>query len=127
MAEQAHPLHAAPAPLSVVLVIGNLDRWKETGRLLPQLPGFHFTAFADVTADLLHRLTPALVVSALTGDDYDVIELARRLAALAYGGQYRVLTSGLPDAQLVRNEVHAVAPQIDFDLLDVQDGVLTRR
>lgn len=127
MAPQPQPLHPAPGPPSTVLVVGNLLRWQRAGRLVPNLPGFHFSAFGAVTANLLHDLDPALVLSALMGDDYDVIELARKLAWFGFDGQYRALTAGLPDAALVLNEVRAVAPGLDFALLDVASGVLAWR
>lgn len=104
---------------TAILVVGNLASWQKAGRAVPVLHGFHFSAFADVTGALLQRLAPDLVLSALMGDDYDVIELARKLAQLDFPGRYRALTSGLPNPQVVLNEVRAAAPQIDFDLYDL--------
>lgn len=103
----------------IVLVVGDLDAWQKAGRMIPAIAGFHFAAFADVTDDLLRVIAPDLVLSALMGDEYDVIELARRLDFLAFVGRYRALTRHLPNPQLVLNEVRAAAPGIDFDLFDV--------
>jgi hypothetical protein len=124
--KQPRPQVAAPSHLSTVLVVGNLESWQKSGRLVPNLPGFHFAAFKDVTSRLLHEVAPDLVLSALMGDDYDVIELARRLAMLDYLGRYRALTAHLPNPALVLNEVRAAAPQIDFDLFNLERDFQSR-
>ncbi len=110
-----------------ILVVGNLDSWKSQGRPIPILTGFYFTSFQDVTADLLQHLAPYLVLSALMGDDYDVIDLARKLARFEFVGRYRALVSGLPNPKLILNEVRSAAPQIDFDLFDLDRDQLLRR
>lgn len=110
-----------------ILVVGNLASWRKAGREIPRLPGFHFTAFDDVTAELLRVTAPDLVLSALMGDGYDAIELARCLALLDFAGRYRALTSGLPNPRVVLAEVHQVAPGIDFDLFDLDGNLLLRR
>ena len=118
--QQITPLRAAPARDSAVLVVGNLSSWQQAGRAVPSVAGFHFTAFADVTQTLMQVIKPDLVLSALMGDDYDVIELARRLASLDFTGRYRALTHHLPSPRVVLNEVRAAAPGIDFDLFDLE-------
>ena len=116
MIEQLRPHFAAQHQLSTVLVVGNLSRWQKSGRTIPNMPGFHFTSFLDLTDDLILAVAPDLILSALMGDDYDVIELARRLEFLGYLGRYRALTTGLPNPRVVVNEVRATAPHVDFDL-----------
>ena len=80
-----------------------------------------------MTAALLRVTAPDLVLSALMGDDYDVIDLALRLALLDFTGRYRALTSGLPNPRVVLAEVHQVAPDIDFDLFDLDGNLLLQR
>lgn len=117
----------ARTPALVVLVVGNMASWHRAGRAVPVMNGFHFTSFGGVTDELMQAVAPELVLSALTGDDYDVIELARRLAVLHYTGRYRALTSGLPNPRVVLNEVQAAAPGIDFDLFDLDKNALSAR
>ena len=139
MGKPVQPLYPEQAPeraagnavpgsgVQSILVVGNLASWRKAGREIPQLPGFHFAAFDDVTAALLRVTAPDLVLSALMGDDYDVIDLALRLALLDFTGRYRALTSGLPNPRVVLAEVHQVAPGIDFDLFDLDGNLLLRR
>ena len=124
MGQQLKPLIAARPPGSTVLVVGNLRSWQQTGRKIPVMVGFHFASFHEVTLTKLQQIEPDLILSAVMGDDYDVVELARKLAILGYGGRYRALTSGLPNPRIVLNEVSAAAPQIDFDLFDLQHDFL---
>ena len=112
------PLALVPS-YATVLVVGNLVSWHNAGRAPPVLRGFVFAAFSDVTDALLHLHAPDLVLSALVGDEYDVVELARKLASLEFRGRYRALTSNLPNPRMVLNEVRTAAPQIDFDLFDL--------
>lgn len=139
MGKPVQPLYPEQAPeraagnavpgsgVQSILVVGNLASWRKAGREIPRLPGFHFSAFDDVTAALLQVTSPDLVLSALMGDGYDAIDLARRLALLDYTGRYRALTSGLPNPRVVLAEVHQVAPGIDFDLFDLDGNLLLRR
>ena len=124
MGQQLKPPLAKEPAEATVLVVGNLASWQRLGRKVPTLPGFHFAAFQDVTLHLMQAVVPELVLSAVMGDGYDVVELARRLALLGFSGRYRALTSGLPNPQIVLNEVNAAAPQIDFDLFDLEHDYL---
>lgn len=107
---------------AILLVVGNLSRWRRTGPRLPDLPCFIFAAFGDVTADLLNSRCPSLVLSDLIADNFDVTDLARRLSSLGFAGQYRAITDGLPNRLVVMTEVRMVAPDLDFNLLDVTDS-----
>ena len=120
MGQQPNPVIAARSLGSTVLVVGNLHSWQRTGRKIPVMTGFHFVSFDDVTLTTLQDIDPDLILSAVVGDDFDAVELARRLAILGYIGRYRALTSGLPDSRIVQNEVAAAAPQIDFALFDLE-------
>ena len=122
--QQLKPLIAARPLGGTVLVVGNLLTWQKAGRKLPALPGFHFASFHDVTDSMLQFIAPELILSAVMGDDYDVVELARKLGFLGFCGRYRALTSGLPNPAMLLNEVANAAPQIDFDLFDLEHDFL---
>jgi len=100
----------------IMLVVGNLRSWQRQGLEIPQIDGFHFVGLQDVTADLMGRLRPDVVLSALMGESFDALDLARRLSGLGYGGLYRALTNALPNPSAIVSEVRASAPGLDFDL-----------
>ncbi|EPX86147.1 hypothetical protein ruthe_00956 [Rubellimicrobium thermophilum DSM 16684] len=106
----------------MILVIGNLRSWHAEGRILPEIEGFHFARFEDLSADLLHALKPDLVLSPLMGEDFDALDVAQRLDALGYAGRYRALTNPVPDPDAIRAEMRSVAPDLDFDLFVINDS-----
>ncbi|TNC51163.1 hypothetical protein FHG66_06345 [Rubellimicrobium rubrum] len=99
----------------MILVIGNLMTWEREGRPVPKLEGFYFASFSEIDARLLSDVKPDVVLSALMGESFDVIDLACRLVELGFAGRYRALTTALPNAEAVRNEVQAIAPSLDFN------------
>lgn len=100
----------------IMLVVGDLRGWQRAGRPAPDLKGFHFADFSDVTAEMLAETQPDVVISALFAADFDVLDLARRLLDLGFKGRYRALSASLPNPSVIRSEVAAAAPGIDFDL-----------
>lgn len=84
---------------------------------MPDIPGFHFTGFRALDAALLARVAPGVIISALAQRDFDVLDVALRLAELGFRGRYRAITRYLPNPRVVVHEVRAVAPFIDFDVV----------
>lgn len=103
----------------MILVIGPLRLTGGEGPPALRRDGYRFARFADLDAALLRDTAPAMVVSALIGDRFDAVDLARRLAELGYAGPYRALSPPLPRPALVKAEVRAAAPDLDFDLVVV--------
>lgn len=102
---------------ATVLVIGT-SAPRRSGRVeLPDLPGFHFAVFGDLDGFLIATLAPEVIVSALTTPDFDVLDMAARLAEIGYRGRYRALVRHLPDPGVVVREVREIAPSLDFDVL----------
>ena len=64
---------------------------------------------------------PALVLSPLLTAEFDALDLARMLAQCGYRGRYLALVDRLPSANLIRREVAAQSPSINFDVI-VLDG-----
>jgi hypothetical protein len=109
---------------SMILVIGELWRWEREGRRVPSMDGFRFVSFSTLSHAHLHDPRPELVVSALMGEEFDVVDVATRLSNLGYVGRYRaVMKQPLPDPDMVHDEVRQVAPQIDFGLLLLSDDL----
>jgi hypothetical protein len=100
----------------MILVIGNLRSWEREGRPVPNLDGFRFASFSDLGQEHLSDPKPEVVLSALMGEDFDAIDVARKLAELGYSGRYRALSNAIPGAETIREEVREVAPDLDFDL-----------
>lgn len=110
----AYDPEAANTP---ILVVGDLERWKELGHEPPVIEGYVFVDFEDVTLYALESIRPQVVLSPLLGRNFDAIEIARRLQAMGYKGRYRVITDGVPDPMVVDNDVRAVAPTLDFSVM----------
>jgi len=103
----------------VMLVIGSLARWRARGRELPQLDGFHYIDFVELTAMRVADIQPDVILSALVSDDFDAVEVATVLQEIGFDGRYRVIAQGLPNPQVVRSEVSRAAPDVDFNILSV--------
>lgn len=101
----------------VILVIGNLDRWRAGNRVLPDLDGFHFTCLAGVTAELIDTVRPDVVLSALFDPQEDAMEIALHLASLGFAGRYRALATDLPRPEVISRDVRTAVPGLDFDVL----------
>lgn len=99
------------------LVIGDLNRWKAQGRVVPPLEGFQFVDIEELNADIVNEKEPDIILSPLVADDFDAVDVAMKLIELRYQGRYRAIAEDLPDADLIRKEVQTFAPQLDFDLL----------
>lgn len=99
------------------MVIGDLARWKAEGRAHQSLEEFTFVDIDDLNADIVNEHEPDIILSPLVGDDFDAVDVAVRLIELGFRGRYRAISDNLPDADLIRAEIRAFAPQLDFDLL----------
>jgi hypothetical protein len=64
---------------------------------------------------------PGLVLSPLLTPEFDALDLARILSQCGYRGRYLALVDRLPSANLIRREVAAQSPNINFDVI-VLDG-----
>jgi hypothetical protein len=64
---------------------------------------------------------PDLVLSPLLTPQFDALDLARILSQCGYRGRYLALVDRLPSANLIRREVAAQSPNINFDVI-VLDG-----
>mgnify|MGYP006273086845 FL=1 len=64
---------------------------------------------------------PELVLSPLLTPAFDALDLARLLTQCGYRGRYLALVDKLPSANLIRREVEAQSPGLNFDVV-VLDG-----
>lgn len=84
-----------------------------------QIRRMRFEAVAE--AHLSGASAPALVLSPLVTPEFDALDLARMLAQGGYRGRYLALVDRLPNSSLIRREVAAQSPTINFDVI-VMDG-----
>ncbi len=86
-------------------------------------PGSTITSIPHqaLNAALLAQVQPNLVVCGLFSPTFDAILLIERLAELGYQGQVQVICPPLPDARMIRSELHAIATEIDVQLIETED------
>jgi hypothetical protein len=102
--------------LPAVLAVGDTETWIRHGRQLPNDGHLVFAEFHQVTAELLSRLSPPLILSPLLARNFDCIDLAEVLWSLGYRGRYRAIDPSLPNPALIRREVRMLVPGLDFDV-----------
>ncbi|SMY07411.1 hypothetical protein [Flavimaricola marinus] len=102
-----------------MIVIGPLSQLSTMDRQLPSVEGVSFVDFADLPAHCFETEPPDIIVSALVGPTFDVLDVARFLESVGFKGAYRALSEGLPYPSVVLAEVAAVAPDLDFDVFIV--------
>ena len=101
----------------MILVIGQLRLTGGEAPAILRQQGYRFACFSDLDGPLLEALRPDMILSALIGEDFDAVEVARRLSELGYQGPYRAMSTPLPRPALVKSEVRSAAPGLDFDLV----------
>ena len=101
------------------LIIGDLNRWRAAGRNTDAFKHFEFTDISDLTMAVLARFDPEIILSPLVGDSFDVFEVSQRLQEIGFRGRYRAICSNIPNIDVIRDDVSQVAPDLDFDLLQL--------
>lgn len=76
-----------------------------------------FSRLRQVTAEVLAQVAPDIVVAPLFGPDFDILDLAERLAASGFGGRLLAVTAPLPRPETVRAEVRDHVVGFSFDLV----------
>jgi hypothetical protein len=64
-------------------------------------------------------LAPRLVLTPLLSGGLDVLDFARKLQTLDFGGRYRAVVRKLPNATMISQEVKSLAPEIDFAVTEI--------
>ncbi|MCA8867995.1 MAG: hypothetical protein KDA67_05050 [Rhodobacteraceae bacterium] len=62
---------------------------------------------------------PNLVLTPLVCGPRDAVDFAQKLASLGFCGRYRAVVDSLPNIHLVRQEIRATCPSIDFDVIEL--------
>ena len=102
------------------MVIGYLSRWLAEGRDIGVFDDIAYISFCDLDHKILTEHAPAIILSPLVADTFDALDIAARLAELGFEGRYRALSTGNGDTKLIKAEVLATAPELDFDILEIK-------
>lgn len=105
-----------------VLAVGDTAEWLRRRQPVPPGGRIILASFSDLSQDLLARVRPKLVLSPLLARDFDCIDLAQMLFALGFGGQYRVVSSEVPNPLIVATEIRSLCPGLDFGVLSTLPG-----
>ncbi|NNV46977.1 hypothetical protein GTA62_10725 [Roseobacter sp. HKCCD9010] len=70
---------------------------------------------------LIGTHAPLLILSPLVTPMFDALDMAQFLTESGYRGRYLALVDKLPSANLIRREVAAQSPDLNFDMI-VLDG-----
>lgn len=104
----------------LLLLVGNRLDWFARETSLPQIAGLVFEDYRALTAERLHRIAPDVVISALVGPGFDALDVALALHLAGYAGCYRAISEQLPRPDVIRREVLAIAPALDFGILTLE-------
>lgn len=106
-----------------ILAVGDTEEWLRHRQPVPPGGRIILASFEDLSRELLARVRPRLVLSPLLARDFDCIDLAQMLFALGYAGQYRVVSSDIPDPRIVTAEIRTLCPGLDFEVLHALPAV----
>lgn len=103
----------------VILAVGEMSGWGGASDGLPLDSAITFIEFRELSAELLDRLGPDIILSPLLCSSFDCMDLAQVLDGFGFRGRYRAMSAQVPQPELIRREVHACCPRLDFDLVNV--------
>ena len=103
----------------VILAVGEMTGWRGNSEGLPLDSAIVFVEFRELNEELLEELTPDIVLSPLLCSSFDCMDLAQALDALGFRGRYRAMSAQVPQPDLIRREVRACCPRLDFDLVSI--------
>ena len=105
----------SPGPPSMVVVTD-----KDADLVIEGLSdGIEFVHFSQLAGRLQRSPTPDIVLSPLIAESFDVTEVAKTLSSAEYPGRLRALTPDRPNISIIKREIHALYPQLDFAVLKV--------
>lgn len=103
----------ATGPTLRTLAVGDLS-----GLEPGLIPGnLIYARFHEIGSDLIDLHAPDLVLAPVVGPDFDCFDLAAALVEAGFHGRFRAAAQRLPDPAMVRREVAAAFPALNFDVL----------
>lgn len=104
---------------SVILVIGDVENWLARGRSLPKDDALVFVDYYSFSAESLLKNRPSMVLTPLTSQGFDALDIAERLQTFRFNGAFRVLAPKLPDPAMVTRELRYRAPDVDCEIVEL--------
>ncbi|PHQ98364.1 MAG: hypothetical protein COB40_01065 [Marinosulfonomonas sp.] len=104
-------------PSTVVLAIGEVSQWRNTGRKLPWNSQITFAGFEDIEAGVLERIKPDIILSPLLCRTFDCLDLAQSLQSSGFRGRYRIMSPQIPNPVIVLKELRMLCPSLDVDII----------
>jgi hypothetical protein len=102
---------------AVTLVIGEISRWSMQGRTVPEVPDLTYVDFNELSSETVTTVEPDVIFSPLVTNAFDAFQVVRYLDSFGYCGRYRAVATHLPNLTMVREEIKAEAPAVDFDIV----------
>ena len=81
-----------------------------------------FAEFEEINVSTLDMFEPDAIVSPVVANTFDCIDLVQKLLELGYRGVYRAIAQQMPNPEIVRREVRALHPALDFDILILSES-----
>jgi len=113
LGQPSHP------PVTLVLGFSQTDLIHLPMGIISEHASVHVTSIMALAGNVLQELNPAQVISPLISGGSDAHEVALRLSNLGFRGHYKVLTTALPCADMVRAEISNAAPEIVVSFVDI--------
>ncbi len=108
-----------PQNKTMILIVGDVQKWTELGRQLPKMANLVYCEYVDVTVAFIEDLAPDFIFSPLVSRNFDLIDLAVLLEKIGYKGAVRALIPALPNPQYILSEIMALCPNLDVDLIEI--------
>ncbi|MEM9032462.1 MAG: hypothetical protein AAGB18_07425 [Pseudomonadota bacterium] len=119
-------MDTAKAARTSVLAIGSHIQWPDDMGMPDEVGEIAFSELHELTEAALIALNPGLILSPVVAPTFDCVDVATLLRGLGYRGSYRALTGRIPNPEIIRREIRAQCPGLDFDVIMV-DRVKGRR
>ncbi len=100
-----------------VLAVGDSEEWLRQGNCLLTEGSIVFVSVEEVTASLVGRLRPTVVISPALSHRFDCIDLAQILQRIGFKGRYRAVSTELPNPEMVKREIGHLCPGLDSAVL----------
>lgn len=104
---------------AVTLVIGDMEKWIAEGRPMPPSNDLTYLDYHDLSSEQVSTVEPEIILSPLVAKAFDAYQVVKDLKTIGYQGRYRAVARELPNIAMVRDEISAIAPEIDFDIVVV--------
>ena len=108
-----------PAPVAVcraTICIGDVLKDGGYPQSISYKPSVEILNWTALVALLSQNIHPKVVYSATMSDRFDCLDLAELLHRFEYTGNYRILVENVPNPELIRSEIGALCPGLQFEL-----------